>query len=289
VAPDVAISDLRASIYGDGIAVLPDALPRAWAAQLDLDLGDEFVKALSARGGTAPRGWNRFYFEPYPERLEGFVAWVTHPDLTALSEELFGPDYVIVELGCDVPLPGAIDQPWHRDFPMPDRTRHERVLTSIAVNASAVDVADDMGPFHIVKGSHFDDDTGFDGAMFPPESAAARYDERMTAMHGRMGSMSIRSGLAIHRGSASSVRSVKRQTAILGIVSPEDRAVVHRLRDAGDTSVPRLRMSQEFFQGLDPALKRHLSHEIVCERSADLPPHHTHHDFEGLRMSAREP
>src|SRR3712207_6629167 len=235
---------LRDSIYRDGIAVLPGALPREWAAQLDEDLAAEFVRALSVRCGTAPRGWNRFYFEPYPERLRGFVAWVTQPDLTALSEELFGPDYMVVELGCDVPLPGAINQPWHRDFPMPDRTRYDGVLTSIAVNASAVDVEEDMGPFQVVKGSQFDDDAGFDGGMFPPDSAAADYERRMTSMRGRMGSLSIRSGLAIHRGSASSIRSVKRQAAILGVVSQEDRAVTGRLRDPDDTSVPRLRMSR---------------------------------------------
>jgi hypothetical protein len=283
-----AASRLRDAVYAEGVAVLPGALPREWAAQLDLDLGAEFIKALSVRGGTAPRGWNRFYFEPYPERLEGFLAWVTQPDLTALSELLFGPGYVVVELGCDVPLPGAVNQPWHRDFAMPDRTRHDRVLTSIAVNAAAVDVTDDMGPFQVVKGSHFEDDAGFDGGMFPPDASAAGYERRMTSMHGRMGSMSVRSGLAIHRGSASSVRSAKRQTAILGIVSPEDRAVVDRLQDPDDTSAPRLRMSQEFFDGLDAAVARHLSHEIVCDRSSELPPHHTHHDFEGLRMSALE-
>src|SRR4051812_1867815 len=107
---------IRDAVYKDGVVGIPNALPREWAAQLDEDLGAEFVRALGARKGTAPRGWNRFYFEPYAERIRGFVDWVTHPLLVALSEEMFGPEWKIVELGCDTPLPGAVNQPWHRDF-----------------------------------------------------------------------------------------------------------------------------------------------------------------------------
>ncbi len=282
---DPVVKQLREGVYRDGIVGLPNAFPREWAAQLDLDLGAEFIRALSARKGTAPRGWNRFYFEPYAERLRGFVAWASHPVMCALSEDMFGPDYMIVELGCDTPLPGAVNQPWHRDFPLPDATRNERRLTSIAVNASAVDVADDMGPFQVVKGSHFDDDAGFEEGMFPPESDKEKYEQQMVSMHGKAGALSIRSGLTIHRGSGSSVRSTKRQVAILGIVSREDRAVWKRLANPADNTVPRLRMSRAFLETLDEELVKHLSYEVVSETEETLPPHHTHHDFEGLKMS----
>lgn len=283
-----AVETLREAIYRDGIVSVPNALPREWAADLDLDLGAEFIRALGCRAGTAPRGWNRFYFEPYAERIRGFVAWAAHPVLGALSEDMFGPDYMIVELGCDTPLPGAVNQPWHRDFPSPEPTRARRHLTSIAVNASAVDTTDDMGPFQIVKGTHFDDGATFEQGMFPPEEDCSKYESRMTTMYGKMGSFSIRSGLTIHRGSKSSVRSMKRQVAILGIVSGEDRAVFKRLADPKDNTVPRLRISQEYLDRLSaerPELVRHLSYEVVADSEKNLPPHHTHHDFEGLKMS----
>ncbi|HEY8686009.1 MAG TPA: hypothetical protein VIO57_10425, partial [Chloroflexota bacterium] len=64
----------------------------------------------SHEGGTAPRGWNRFYFEPYPERVRGFLDLITHPAIVELAVELFGEDYRVVELGSDIPLPGAVNQ-----------------------------------------------------------------------------------------------------------------------------------------------------------------------------------
>jgi hypothetical protein len=39
-----------------------------------------------------------------------------------LSREVLGDQYEIVELGADIALPGAPDQPPHRDFPMPEPT-----------------------------------------------------------------------------------------------------------------------------------------------------------------------
>lgn len=282
VQADVAA--LAESIYRDGIVGLADLLPPEWADQLDEDLKKEFMAALSHGGGTAPRGWNRFYFEPYPERLRGFLQLVTHPVITALSFRMFGDEYKVVELGCDVPLPGAINQPWHRDFPMPQATREGR-LTSIAINASSVDVTPDMGPFQIVPGTHFEPGDDFDGGMFPDESKYAEYEKRMESRLGRRGSVSVRSGLAVHRGSRSSNRSRMRPVAIVGIVSPEDRAVRKRISNPEDNEIPRLKVSQQFIEGLSEDIRRHLSYEVVADTEENLPAHFTHHTFEGLKMS----
>lgn len=279
------IAALVDSIYRDGIVGLADLLPAAWADQLDEDLKAEFIAALSNAGGTAPRGWNRFYFEPYPERLRGFLDLVTHPTITALSLEMFGDEYKVVELGCDVPLPGAVNQPWHRDFPMPKETREERRLTSIAINASSVDVTPDMGPFQVAPGTHFEVGDDFDGGMFPDESKYAEYEERMESRLGKRGSVSVRSGLAVHRGSRSSNRSRMRPVAIVGIVSPEDRAVRNRLSNPEDEGVPRLRVSQHYINSLSEDILRHLSYEVVADTAVNLPPHFTHHTFEGLKMA----
>ena len=284
VAP-AEVAAVADSIYRDGIVGLADLLPVEWADQLDEDLKREFMAALSHAGVTAPRGWNRFYFEPYPERLRGFLELVTHPTITALSLHMFGEEYKVVELGCDVPLPGAINQPWHRDFPMPKETREEGRLTSIAINASSVDVTLDMGPFQIVPGTHFELGDDFDGEMFPDESKYAEYEQRMESRLGKRGSVSIRSGLALHRGSRSSNRSRMRPVAIVGIVSPDDRAVKNRLRDPEDNEVPRLKVSERFISGLPEDVLRHLSYEVVADTAENLPAHFTHHTFEGLKMS----
>lgn len=76
-----------------------------------------------------------------------------HPWVTTVSEAILGPDYKIVEIGFDVPGPGAMDQPWHRDFPSPPETLSGRRLYSLAFNLTAVDTFEDMGPFEIAPGT----------------------------------------------------------------------------------------------------------------------------------------
>ena len=60
--------------------------------------------------------------------------------LTAAHCVPAGADYKIVEIGFDVPGPGAQDQPWHRDFPAPEDTIVGRRLNSLAFNLTCVDV-----------------------------------------------------------------------------------------------------------------------------------------------------
>lgn len=283
-AAGVDTAALVDAVYRDGIVGIPDLLPVEWADRLDEDLKKELVASLSHEGGTAPRGWNRFYFEPYAERVRGFVDLITHPLIVDLSARLFGEDYMVVELGCDVPLPGAVNQPWHRDFPMPGETREGR-LSSICINASSVDVTPDMGPFQIVPGTQFDPGDDFDGGMFPDEVRYPEYDRRMESKLGRRGSVSIRSGLAIHRGSRSSNRSRLRPVAIVGVVSQECGAVTERRAHPEDPNVPRLRVSQEYIDRLPEDVVQHLSYEVVADSQRNLPPHFTHHTFEGLKMA----
>src|SRR5947209_11787731 len=109
---------LSKDIYENGITSLPNILPIRWADELDEDIGLQFMKALQIQGGegVAFRGWSRYYIELYPERLRGFVELVTNPAIVGLSREMLGDNYEIVELGADIPLPGAPDQPPHRDF-----------------------------------------------------------------------------------------------------------------------------------------------------------------------------
>jgi Phytanoyl-CoA dioxygenase (PhyH) len=278
------ISELKETIYRDGIVGIPKLLPTERADQLDEDLKTEVMAALSHEGGMAPRGWNRFYFEPYPEPVRRFLDLITHPVITALSVELFGEDYRVVELGSDIPFPGAVNQPWHRDFPMPDETREGR-LSSICLNVSSVDVTPDMGPFQIAPGTQFELGDEFDGGMFPDESRQSEYDRRMESKFGMRGSVSVRSGLTLHRGSKSSSRSRLRPVAIVGIVSSECGAVTNRVTNPDDPHVPRLRVSQRYIDDPPGDVVQHLSYEVVADTERNLPPHFTHHTFEGLKMA----
>jgi len=196
---------------------------------------------------------------------------------------MLGDSYEIVELGADIPLPGAPDQPPHRDFPMPETTRLHRQLTSLAFNASTVDVTPEMGPFNIALGTHFDDGSDFVKGMFPVGEKKEEYIKRMVPRLAKRGSVSARSGLTLHRGTKNNGRI--RPVIILGVVSTEDRAHSATTVDLpSDYIAPTLQMSQEFYDSLNEELKEHLSCEIVADTTADLPPLKTPHSIEGLVM-----
>jgi hypothetical protein len=98
------------------------------------DMDVALAEALARPGGAVGRGPHRYYVEIHAEQFRGFAELVTHPWVTAVCEGVLGPNYEIVELGFDVPLAGAENQPWHRDFPMPEVTRKRRELNSLAFN-----------------------------------------------------------------------------------------------------------------------------------------------------------
>jgi Phytanoyl-CoA dioxygenase (PhyH) len=263
------VEPLREALYRDGIVGLPGAFPASWADDLHEDFTQAFAAARSYPEGTVSRGPNRYYFAVHPERIRGFVDLVTHPLVTGLSAAVLGPDYRIVELGFDVPLPGAVDQPWHRDFRMPPETRDHGRLTSLAFNVSTVDVTPDLAPFEIAPGTHWDRDDDFAHGMFPPTGAAARYRTLGNRRHPRRGDMSARTGLTLHRGTANhSTRS--RAVLILGVVADDvDPGEAHDLV-----------VTRAFCTQLPDAVHRRLRCTVVDE----LQPLVQKHDIEGLLM-----
>ena len=284
-APGLDYEQLSKDVYEKGFTSLPNILPVQWADELDEDMAQQFLKALQIENGegVAFRGWSRYYIELYPERLRGFVDLVTNPAIIGLSEEMLGDDYEIVELGADIPLPGAPEQPPHRDFPMPEPTSLHKRLTSLAFNASSVDVTPAMGPFNIVPGTHFDDGSDFVKEMFPIGAKKDEYNQRMEARLAKRGSVSARSGLTLHKGSKNNGRI--RQVLILGVVSREDRAHSATTQDlARDYIAPSLKMSQEFYDSLDESVRKHLRCDIIADIAANLPPLKTPHSIEGLVM-----
>ncbi len=284
-AIDLDVEKLSKEIYDKGIVGLPNILPVPWADVLDEDMSLQFMKALQVEHGegVAFRGWNRYYIELYPERLRGFLALVTNPVIVELSRHMLGDDYQIVELGADIPLPGAPEQPPHRDFPMPEPTQLHRRLTSLAFNASSIDVTPELGPFNIAPGTHLDDGSDFVKEMFPIGAKKEEYNRRMEPRFAKRGSVSARSGLTLHKGSQNNGRM--RPVLILGVVSLEDRAHSRTpLELDADYIAPSLKMSQAYYDRLDDSLKERLRVEIVADTTDNLPPLKTPHSIEGLVM-----
>lgn len=113
------VASCMGGLYGDGFIACKGAFTREWVQHLGHDISMLFDEARQQPGGALERGPNRFYVEIHPERLRGFADIATHPWVVGVCKAILGPDYRIVEAGFDVPGPGAMKQPWHRDFASP--------------------------------------------------------------------------------------------------------------------------------------------------------------------------
>jgi ectoine hydroxylase-related dioxygenase (phytanoyl-CoA dioxygenase family) len=231
------------------------------------DIERLFDEARSIQGGALPRGPNRFYVEVHPQRVSGFVHIATHPWFVAVCEAVLGPDYKIVEVGFDIPFPGAADQPWHRDFPAPEATMKGRRLNSLAFNLTAVDTIPEMGAFEIALGTQWDDTSAYPDAMFPPGDLYPRYQQRMVPKLPQRGDISARSALTIHRGTANRSDQA-RPVLVVGADAP----------DATNANHHDLQVTRSYLDALPPRVRDHLTCRVVDE----LRPVIQHHTIEGL-------
>jgi len=269
VAPKFDTAAIMGGLYGDGIIAMKGAFERSWVQQVGRDIDVLFQEALARPNGALPRGPARYYVEIHPERLSGFVDLVTHPWVVAVCEAILGPEYKVVELGFDVPGPGALNQPWHRDFPSPDATLTGRRLNSLAFNLTTVDVTEDMGPFEIAPGTQWDHGPDFDDGMFPPRSLYPRYMERAQRKMPKMGDISARSALTIHRGTANQSNK-SRPVLVLGVDAP----------DARNAEKHDLQVTRGYFETLPEQVRKHLTYRMV-DKLEDIVQAHT---IEGLKM-----
>jgi hypothetical protein len=268
-AQEYDVATIMGGLYGDGIIGQKGVFERDWIAELGEDIAVLYEDALKRPGGAVGRGPKRHYVEIHPEDIRGFVDLVTNPWIVAVSEAVLGPDYKIVEIGFDVPNPGAMTQPWHRDFPAPDATITGRRLNSLAFNITTVDVIPEMGPFEIAPGTQWDLPIGFEHEMFPDRSLYPRYEARAQQKMPRMGDASARSALTIHRGTPNrSDRS--RPVLVLGVDAP----------DGTNAERHDFQVTRRFYETLSEDLRSHLTCRLVDE----LEPIVQGHTIEGLMM-----
>jgi ectoine hydroxylase-related dioxygenase (phytanoyl-CoA dioxygenase family) len=266
-ADDTNISLHDAALYGAGITALRGAFSRAWAVAMREDIDAAFAEARGRGGGAVNRGPERWYVEIHPQQLRGFVDLVTHPWVVGVCEAVLGPDYEIVELGFDIPLPGAQDQPWHRDFSSPAATYIDRRLTSLAFNLTAVDTIPEMGPLEIAPGTQWEPGTEFANGMFPPEREWPRYAALAEQKLPQMGDVSARSALTIHRGTANRSQYA-RPVLVLGVDAP----------GAGHGALHDPQVTPDYQATLPAGVQRHLSCRVVDQ----LTPIVQKHQIDGL-------
>ena len=269
--PRYEVANIMAGLYGDGIIGHKGAFERAWAERLREDIDRLYASALQRPGGALPRGPARHYVEVHPEELRGFVDIMSHPWFVAVCEAVLGPHYKVVEIGFDVPGPGAKDQPWHRDFPSPPETLVGRRLNSLAFNLTAVDTTEDMGPFEVAPGTQWDDLRGHPKEMFPSKTLYPRYEQRAQRKMPQMGDISARSALTIHRGTANHSNQ-PRPVLVLGVDAPDGRNAERH----------DLQLTRPFYDALPDVVRHHLHCRIVDR----LEPIVQAHTIEGLVAAA---
>ncbi len=260
-------AEIMGGLYGDGIIGLAGAFDAAFADRLREDIEALFEEARQVPGGVLPRGPERFYVEVQPERIRGFVEIATHAWFVAVCEAVLGPDYRIVEIGFDIPFPGAADQPWHRDFAVPDATTLGRRLNSLAFNLTTVDTRPEHGPFEIAPGTQWDRFEGCAKGMFPPRELWPHYIERAVQKLPKRGDISARSALTIHRGTANRSDEA-RPVLVVGVDAPDATNAAHH----------DLQVTRDYAASLPPQVRDHLSCRIVYR----LEPVIQHHVIEGL-------
>lgn len=261
------IATIMGGLYGDGIIACKNAFTRPFIQRLGEDIDRLFAEARATPGGALARGPNRYYVEIHPERLSGFTDIMTHPWIVAVCRAVLGADYQIVEAGFDIPGPGALQQPWHRDFPAPPATVEGRRLDSLAFNITTVDVSEEMGPFEIAPGTQWDTWEG--DPMFPPKQSWARYEARRERKMPSMGDVSARSALTIHRGTANQSDKA-RPVFVLGVDAPDGR----------NSEKHDLQVSHAYYASLPEETRRHLRCRVV----GALEPVAQGHTIDGLLM-----
>jgi hypothetical protein len=108
--------------------------------------------------------------------------------------------------------------------------------------------------------------------MFPPPEEAARYAIRARRTMPKLGDMSVRTGLAVHRGTRN-LSAESRPVLVLGMVAPH--VITAQAHD--------LILTREFFRTLPATVRGHLR----CTELVDtLVPMVQRHDIEGLKMGA---
>lgn len=264
-------SEIMAGIYGDGIIALSNAYPPQLIDLMGASILTLFDAAQQMRDGTLPRGPNRYYVEVAPESIDGFLEIASHPWLLAVCEAVLGPSWSIVEVGFDIPFPGATLQPWHRDFAAPKATTKGRQINSLAFNLTAVDTTPEMGPFEIAPGTQWDEIPECPQGMFPEQARWPRYEARKVAKLAQKGSISARSALTVHRGTAN-VSDTARPVLVIGVDGPSATNAAHH----------DLQMTPAFVKTLPLVLRGRFTGRIVDEITAVR----QNHMIEGLIGSA---
>lgn len=184
---------LTEDLNRDGLCILRGVFARSLMEEWAEAFARLFAERQNRPGGLAPREQNRYYLTlpwtaPFADR-----SVFANPAILGVLNRVFPQEYVMVQLGADVPLQGSTYQEIHRDYRPLFTDDVVTPLYALAVNFPLVDVTEANGPFQQARGTH----------LMPRDTALQKVESGEIAMETfplQMGDVMIRTPLALHRG-----------------------------------------------------------------------------------------
>ncbi|MDZ8094181.1 MAG: phytanoyl-CoA dioxygenase family protein [Nostoc sp. DedQUE05] len=228
----------------DGICVIPDVFEQKLIDEWAQAFENLFHERQNQPGGLAPREVSRYYLTLpwiYPFANELVFA---NPVIMGVLDRVFYQEYVMVQMGVDVPFQGSDYQETHRDFRPLFSDRIVTPLYALAVNFPLVEVTAENGPFQMARGTH----------VIPREEGlekVASGEIPMESFYMQPGDVMVRSPLALHRGSPNRTNH-PRPMVVMGYA-------MHWLH----TPKVDLTLPQDFYDSLPEKLKQMLRCQLV--------------------------
>src|SRR3954447_15791151 len=124
----------------DGICIIRGLLERELVAEWATAFAQLFRERQARPGGLAPRERGRYYLTfPWVAPFAD-VGVFANPVILGVLSRVFAQEYVLVQLGADVPVQGSDYQETHRDFRPLFTEQIVTPLYAVAVNFPLVEV-----------------------------------------------------------------------------------------------------------------------------------------------------
>lgn len=178
----------------DGICLIPNIFEQKLIDEWAQAFEKLFRDRQNQPGGLAPREVSRYYLTlPWVAPFANQSVFA-NPVIMGILERVFYQEYVMVQMGVDLPLQGSDYQETHRDFRPLFSDQIVTPLYALAVNFPLVEVTADNGPFQMARGTH----------LLPREEGLRKIasgEIEMESFYMQPGDVTVRSPLALHRGS----------------------------------------------------------------------------------------
>jgi ectoine hydroxylase-related dioxygenase (phytanoyl-CoA dioxygenase family) len=228
----------------DGICVIRGLFDPKLIDELAWAFDALFRERQQRPGGLAPREQARYYLTfPWVPPFANEEVFA-NPVILGVLDRVFAQEYVMVQLGADIPVRGSDYQEIHRDYRPLFTDDVVTPLYALAVNMPLVEVTEENGPFQMARGTH----------VLPRDEGLKKVESGEIPIESftmQPGDVSIRTPLALHRGSPNRT-DTPRPMVVMGYV-------MHWLHTPKvDLTLPR-----DYYESLPEATQKLLRCNVV--------------------------